>query len=81
LHTGGATQTGQAVLKLQKVLPRAKVLYSSATGASEPYNLAYMVRLGTFGFTDMQEMIGTLQECAPMLPLRRCSMYLEKSCK
>ena len=27
------------MLTLQKVLPRAKVLYSSATGASEPYNL------------------------------------------
>ena len=36
---GVPTKTGQCVLTLQKVLPRAKVLYSSATGASEPYNL------------------------------------------
>lgn len=31
---------------MQQSLPHAKVLYSSATGASEPANLAYMVRDG-----------------------------------
>lgn len=35
---------------LQTALPNARVLYSSATGASEPNNLRYMVRLGTFGY-------------------------------
>ena len=39
------TQTARAVLHLQEVLPGAKILYSSATGASEPRNLAYMTRL------------------------------------
>lgn len=29
------------------------MLYSSATGASEPNNLAYMTRLGTFGYKSM----------------------------
>ncbi|BDA48430.1 probable protein strawberry notch homolog 1 [Coccomyxa sp. Obi] len=57
---GEPTQTGRAVLALQKVLPRAKVLYSSATGASEPHNLAYMVRLGNFGFGGMMDMIRSL---------------------
>ncbi|CAL8463694.1 g3228 [Coccomyxa elongata] len=57
---GEPTQTGRAVLALQKVLPRAKVLYSSATGASEPHNLAYMVRLGNFGFGGMLDMIRSL---------------------
>ena len=42
---GEPTQTGKAVQALQQHLPDAKVLYSSATGASEPRNLAYMERL------------------------------------
>lgn len=50
------------MLALQKVIPRARVLYSSATGASEPHNLAYMVRLGTFGFKGMMDMISSLSQ-------------------
>lgn len=38
-HAGDSTQTGKTVEQLQLVLPRAKVIYSSATGASEPTNL------------------------------------------
>ena len=37
--SGDSTQTGKTVEQLQLVLPRAKVIYSSATGASEPNNL------------------------------------------
>ncbi|KAK9815308.1 hypothetical protein WJX72_001386 [[Myrmecia] bisecta] len=55
-----STQTGKAVLNLQNHLPNAKILYSSATGASEPKNLAYMNRLGMAGFEDMSKMIQTL---------------------
>lgn len=43
------TQTGQAVLALQDELPNARIVYASATGASEPRNMAYMVRLGLWG--------------------------------
>lgn len=43
------TKTGQYVLKLQKLLPKARVVYASATGASEPRNMAYMDRLGLWG--------------------------------
>ena len=43
---GAPTKTGYAVARLQAELPRAKVLYASATGASEPRQLAYMSRLG-----------------------------------
>lgn len=43
------TKTGKTVLELQKKLPRARVVYASATGASEPKNMAYMVRLGMWG--------------------------------
>ena len=43
------TKTGQTVLELQKRLPKARVVYASATGASEPKNMAYMTRLGLWG--------------------------------
>lgn len=43
------TKTGKAVVELQYLLPNARVVYSSATGASEPRNMAYMVRLGLWG--------------------------------
>ena len=38
-----------AVLGLQMSLPKARVVYASATGASEPRNMAYMARLGLWG--------------------------------
>ena len=38
-----------AVLELQEKLPRARVLYCSATGVSEVGNMAYMTRLGLWG--------------------------------
>ncbi|XP_075154878.1 protein strawberry notch isoform X2 [Haematobia irritans] len=47
--SGKPTKTGQTVLELQNKLPRARVVYASATGASEPKNMAYMVRLGLWG--------------------------------
>ena len=31
------------------MLPQARVIYCSATGASEPRNLGYMIRLGLWG--------------------------------
>lgn len=40
------TKTGLTALELQNKLPKARVVYASATGASEPRNMAYMVRLG-----------------------------------
>ncbi|XP_050408900.1 protein strawberry notch homolog 1 [Patella vulgata] len=43
------TKTGKTVLELQNHLPGARVVYASATGASEPKNMAYMTRLGLWG--------------------------------
>ena len=40
------SQTGQAVIQLQTDLPGARVLYVSATGATDVRNMAYMTRLG-----------------------------------
>ncbi|XP_058138195.1 LOW QUALITY PROTEIN: protein strawberry notch homolog 2 [Dasypus novemcinctus] len=44
-----STKMGKAVLDLQNKLPLARVVYASATGASEPRNMVYMSRLGIWG--------------------------------
>lgn len=44
-----STKMGKAVLDLQNKLPQARVVYASATGASEPRNMIYMSRLGIWG--------------------------------
>ncbi len=48
---GEPTQTGQAVIDLQdhERNPDYRVVYSSATGATDVRNCAYMVRLGVWG--------------------------------
>ena len=43
------SQQGIAGLRLQYALPRARVLYVSATGATNVANLAYATRLGLWG--------------------------------
>ncbi len=50
-ENGKSTQTGQAVLEIQDPLkyPEIRVVYSSATAASEVRHLAYQVRLGLWG--------------------------------
>lgn len=58
---GNPTQTGFAVEYLQERVPDAAVLYSSATGISEPQNMAYMTRLGRFGHHDMGDLIAHLK--------------------
>eukprot|EP00899_Mesostigma_viride_P000110 jgi/Mesvir1/1009/Mv17543-RA.1 len=58
LHS--STKTAQAVDYLQRVNPDAKVLYVSATGASEPRDMAYMVRLGTHGFPCVGTFLNTI---------------------
>lgn len=44
------SEQGLAGLRLQNRLPRARVLYVSATGAVEVTNLSYAARLGLWGF-------------------------------
>ncbi|MEE4208478.1 MAG: strawberry notch family protein, partial [Parvularcula sp.] len=43
------SEQGMAGLRLQNHLPRARVLYASATGASDIANLGYTARLGLWG--------------------------------
>jgi hypothetical protein len=47
--TKKGSQQGIAGVLLQNRLPKARMLYASATGASEVNNLAYAVRLGLWG--------------------------------
>ncbi|RNA44326.1 strawberry notch -like protein, partial [Brachionus plicatilis] len=60
------TKTGLAVLELQEKLPKARIVYASATGASEPKNMAYMVRLGLWGtgtpFNDFNDFIQSVEK-------------------
>jgi hypothetical protein len=60
------TKTGLAVLELQEKLPNARIVYASATGASEPKNMAYMVRLGLWGpstpFADFNDFIQSIEK-------------------
>ena len=46
---GKPTKTGEYVFLLQEKLPKARVVYCSATGITEPANMAYMTRLGLWG--------------------------------
>lgn len=60
------TKTGLTVLELQNKLPKARVVYASATGASEPRNMAYMTRLGMWGegtpFPDFTDFISAVEK-------------------
>ncbi len=47
-----ASQQGRAGLRLQHMLPNARVVYVSATGATSVHNLAYAQRLGLWGGED-----------------------------
>nr|XP_029724185.1 protein strawberry notch-like isoform X2 [Aedes albopictus] len=60
------TKTGLTALELQNKLPKARVVYASATGASEPRNMAYMVRLGIWGtgtaFSNFMDFISAVEK-------------------
>lgn len=60
------TKTGLTVLELQNRLPKARVVYASATGASEPRNMAYMTRLGIWGegtpFPEFSDFISAVEK-------------------
>jgi predicted RNA methylase len=47
--TQKGSEQGLAGVRLQNLLPRARILYASATGASDPANLCYATRLPLWG--------------------------------
>jgi hypothetical protein len=59
-----ASQKALAAVRLQKELPNARVVYVSATGATEVTNLAYADRLGLWGegtaFANRGDFIGSV---------------------
>lgn len=59
---GVPTLCGVAVEHLQQRCPNAAVLYSSATGISEPTNMAYMTRVGKCGYNSMLDLIQNLEK-------------------
>jgi hypothetical protein len=60
------SEQGIAGIRLQNLLPRARVLYASATGASDVNNLAYAMRLGLWGpetaFANREEFVGAIRQ-------------------
>ncbi|WP_267347119.1 strawberry notch-like NTP hydrolase domain-containing protein [Sphingomonas sp. GM_Shp_2] len=63
--TKDGSDQGIAGVRLQNLLPRARVLYVSATGASDVNNLAYATRLGLWGtgtaFADRRAFVESLR--------------------
>lgn len=59
-------RTCTLVLQLQQLLPLARVVYASATGAAEPRNMVYMTRLGLWGegssYAVFQEFISAMEK-------------------
>lgn len=62
----------------QDRLPEARVVYCSATGASEPRNMGYMVRLGLWGdgtsFIDFREFLGSFLSILFLFFLRKYNL-------
>jgi predicted RNA methylase len=60
------SEQGIAGVRLQNLLPRARVLYASATGASDVNNLAYAARLGLWGpetaFADRAQFVASIRD-------------------
>jgi hypothetical protein len=60
------SEQGLAGVRLQIALPRARVIYVSATGATKPENLSYTARLGLWGpgtaFRDRDAFLAAMEE-------------------
>jgi len=60
------SEQGLAGVRLQIALPRARVIYVSATGATKPDNLSYAARLGLWGpgtaFRDRDAFLTAMEE-------------------
>jgi hypothetical protein len=70
----GGSKIGKAVVLLQKRLPKARVLYCSATGVTEVANMAFMDRLGLWGpSTPFPEFQVRATEVLAALVLNSCS--------
>ncbi len=61
---GGPSKVAETIRELQELMPNARIVYVSATGASEVESLAYMERLGMWGkdtqFADVHDFINNI---------------------
>jgi len=83
------TNSALAVLLLQKLLPNARIVYVSATGASEPEHLLYASRLGLWGtgtsFADPFEFATEIKAGGPSamellaMQMKQSGKYLARS--
>jgi P-loop containing NTP hydrolase pore-1/C-terminal domain on Strawberry notch homologue len=60
------SEQGLAGVRLQIALPRARIIYVSATGATKPENLSYTARLGLWGprtaFQNRDDFLAAMEE-------------------
>lgn len=77
-----------AGIELQKALPKARVMYVSATGATEVQNLAYAPRLGLWGegtpFQDVIAFVNSMSKSVSAMELvaqnlKQMGLYLARS--
>lgn len=47
--TAGGSKSGQMAVELQTILPRGRVVYSSATAIDDVAHMSYMIRMGLWG--------------------------------
>jgi hypothetical protein len=68
-----STKTGTAVYNIQLALPKARVVYCSATGVTDPINMGYMSRLGLWGagtpFPVFDDFLNVVQKAIGMMEL------------
>ncbi|XP_074658013.1 uncharacterized protein LOC141910988 [Tubulanus polymorphus] len=61
-----STKIALAVTEIQRILPKARVLYCSATGVSDVKNMAFMERLGLWGdgapFPSFEQFLDSVQK-------------------
>jgi len=77
-----STKTSKCVIELQTKMPKARVVYSSATGVTELGNLAYCERLGMWGpgspFSDFESFHKTVSKRGVFF-LEMLSMELKRA--
>ena len=85
---GKPSKTGHTVVELQKSLKHARVVYASATGASEPKHMSYMSRIGLWGagtgFRNSEQFIDALTKAGVgamelvAMDMKRRGVYLAR---
>lgn len=83
VQTKQSSKTGLAVYELQEKLPKARIVYCSATGITTPGDMAYMTRLGLWGTgtsfpLGFREYLGTIER-GGLGMMELVAMHLKRS--